>query len=132
MFTPVAARYDGPELEQGVLDFWRSERIFERIIERGGDRELFVFYEGPPTANGRPGIHHVLARTSGDAEALVFALRRELLALEPSLVFMSSSTLEKSLETSLLPERVGAMLAAGFGGLGTLLASIDGNDATHC
>ena len=69
-------------------------------------------------------FNHLLARTSGDAEALVFAMRRELLTLEPSLVFMSSSTLEKSLESSLLPERVGAILAAGFGGLGTLLAAI--------
>ena len=66
MFTPVAAKYDGPELERGILDFWASERIFERIIEQGRDRELFVFYEGPPTANGRPGIHHVLARTFKD------------------------------------------------------------------
>jgi len=66
MFTPVAARYDGPELERGILDFWRNERIFERIIEQGRDRKLFVFYEGPPTANGRPGIHHVLARTFKD------------------------------------------------------------------
>ena len=66
MFTPVAARYDGPELERGVLDFWQSERIFERIIEEGLERELFVFFEGPPTANGRPGIHHVLARTFKD------------------------------------------------------------------
>jgi isoleucyl-tRNA synthetase len=66
MFTPVAARYDGPELERGVLDFWRTERVFERIIDQGRNRELFVFYEGPPTANGRPGIHHVLARTFKD------------------------------------------------------------------
>ena len=66
MFTPVAARYDGPELERGVLDFWQSERIFERIIVEGLERELFVFFEGPPTANGRPGIHHVLARTFKD------------------------------------------------------------------
>ena len=69
-------------------------------------------------------FNHLLARTSGDAEALVFAMRRELLTLEPGLVFMSSSTMEKSLETSLLPERAGAVLAAGFGGLGTLLAAI--------
>jgi isoleucyl-tRNA synthetase len=66
MFKPVAARYDGPELEQHVLEFWRRERVFEQIIEQGSDRELFVFYEGPPTANGRPGIHHVLARTFKD------------------------------------------------------------------
>jgi isoleucyl-tRNA synthetase len=49
-----------------MLDFWQRERIFERVIEAGRDRELFVFYEGPPTANGRPGIHHVLARTFKD------------------------------------------------------------------
>ena len=69
-------------------------------------------------------FNHLLARTSGDAEALVFAMRRELLTLEPGLVFISSSTMEKSLETSLLPARVSAVLAAGFGGLGTLLAAI--------
>jgi len=66
MFKPVEPRYDGPELEQRMLDFWQRERIFERVIEAGRDRELFVFYEGPPTANGRPGIHHVLARTFKD------------------------------------------------------------------
>jgi isoleucyl-tRNA synthetase len=66
MFKPVEPRYDGPDLEQKVLDFWQSERVFERIIEQGKDRKLFVFYEGPPTANGRPGIHHVLARTFKD------------------------------------------------------------------
>jgi len=49
-----------------MLEFWEAERVFERIIEQGSDRELFVFYEGPPTANGRPGIHHVLARTFKD------------------------------------------------------------------
>jgi isoleucyl-tRNA synthetase len=66
MFKPVEPRYDGPDLEQKVLDFWQSERVFERIIEQGENRQLFVFYEGPPTANGRPGIHHVLARTFKD------------------------------------------------------------------
>ena len=66
MFKPVAARYSGPELEREVLEFWEGERVFEKIIEQGADRELFVFYEGPPTANGKPGIHHVLARTFKD------------------------------------------------------------------
>jgi len=66
MFKPVEPRYDGPELEQEVLEFWQNERLFERVIEQGKDRKLFVFYEGPPTANGRPGIHHVLARTFKD------------------------------------------------------------------
>jgi isoleucyl-tRNA synthetase len=66
MLEQVPARYDGPALERRVLDFWRQEKIFERVIESGRDRPAFVFYEGPPTANGRPGIHHVLARTFKD------------------------------------------------------------------
>jgi isoleucyl-tRNA synthetase len=66
MFEPVAARYDGPELEKGILDLWRRENVFGRIMAEGAARPKFVFYEGPPTANGRPGIHHVLARTFKD------------------------------------------------------------------
>jgi isoleucyl-tRNA synthetase len=66
MFEPVAARYDGPELEKGILELWRRENVFGRIMAEGASRPKFVFYEGPPTANGRPGIHHVLARTFKD------------------------------------------------------------------
>jgi ABC-type antimicrobial peptide transport system permease subunit len=51
-------------------------------------------------------------------------MRRELLAMEPGLVFMAANTMEENLGLSLMPARVGAMLAAGFGGLGTLLAAI--------
>jgi isoleucyl-tRNA synthetase len=66
MFTEVPPRYDGPTLEAGVLDFWRREQIFQRTLTQSRGRPTFVFYEGPPTANGRPGIHHVLARTFKD------------------------------------------------------------------
>ena len=66
MFEPVGARYDGPEIEKRILDFWRHENVFGRIVAEGAGRPKFVFYEGPPTANGRPGIHHVLARTFKD------------------------------------------------------------------
>jgi len=66
MFEPVAARYDGPALEKGILELWRRENVFGRIMAEGASRPKFVFYEGPPTANGRPGIHHVLARTFKD------------------------------------------------------------------
>ncbi len=66
MFEPVPARYDGPALERRVLDFWRESKIFEQVVASGEGRPPFVFYEGPPTANGRPGIHHVLARTFKD------------------------------------------------------------------
>jgi isoleucyl-tRNA synthetase len=66
MFTPVPSRYDGPDIERAVLDFWQREQIFEKTLAQGRGRPAFVFYEGPPTANGRPGIHHVLARTFKD------------------------------------------------------------------
>ncbi|HET9705824.1 MAG TPA: ABC transporter permease [Vicinamibacterales bacterium] len=66
----------------------------------------------------------IVARTGGGAEALLAAMRRELLAMESGLVFMGNSTMEQTMGLSLMPARVGAMLAAGFGGLGTLLAAI--------
>src|SRR5687767_5469980 len=49
-------------LEEEILALWAKERTFEKVLEarRGGPR--WVFYEGPPTANGRPGLHHVLSR----------------------------------------------------------------------
>jgi isoleucyl-tRNA synthetase len=66
MFDPVGARYDGPALEKATLELWRRENVFGRIMAEGKSRPAFTFYEGPPTANGRPGIHHVLARTFKD------------------------------------------------------------------
>ena len=81
----------------------------------------FVYY----AAAQRPTRYNfLLARTSGDATTLVSDIRRELLAMEPGLVFMSSNTMEQNLGLSLMPARVGAMLATAFGGLGTLLAAI--------
>jgi isoleucyl-tRNA synthetase len=54
------------ELEQRQLELWKSEGLFSKTIEAGRNGRPFVFYEGPPTANGRPGIHHVFARTIKD------------------------------------------------------------------
>lgn len=54
------------ELEEAVLARWREERLFEQVQAARAGGEPFVFYEGPPTANGRPGIHHVFARTIKD------------------------------------------------------------------
>lgn len=53
-------------LEQEVLARWREERLFERTLTERAGSPTFVFYDGPPTANGRPGIHHVFARTVKD------------------------------------------------------------------
>ena len=66
-FEPVNPQADFPAEEQKVLEFWEQERIFERSIEEREGAEPFVFFEGPPTANGKPGIHHVEARAFKDA-----------------------------------------------------------------
>ncbi|MCZ6747791.1 MAG: isoleucine--tRNA ligase [SAR324 cluster bacterium] len=65
-FREVARRYDGPRLERDVLQFWREQRVFEKTLAHSEGRPLFTFNEGPPTANGKPGIHHVLARAFKD------------------------------------------------------------------
>jgi isoleucyl-tRNA synthetase len=55
------------DLEERALKRWRDLRVFERSLERRAAARPFTFYEGPPTANGKPGIHHVLSRTLKDA-----------------------------------------------------------------
>ena len=65
-FEPVDAKVSFPELEGGVLEFWREAGVFRRQLELHEKGPLWVFYEGPPTANGRPGVHHVEARTFKD------------------------------------------------------------------
>ena len=65
-FTKVDTRYDGPALEQGILEFWRDQTVFEKSLQHSAGKPLFTFNDGPPTANGKPGIHHVLARSFKD------------------------------------------------------------------
>ena len=65
-FDELQGRYDGPQLESDVLKFWRDEDVFAASLRKSEGRPLWTFNEGPPTANGKPGIHHVLARTFKD------------------------------------------------------------------
>ena len=65
-FEEVTGRYDGPAIEGRVLDFWREHDVFAETLKMSAGRPLFTFNEGPPTANGKPGIHHVLARSFKD------------------------------------------------------------------
>jgi isoleucyl-tRNA synthetase len=65
-FRPVDPRQSFPELEETVLERWRASDVFRRSLERRADAELWSFYEGPPTANGKPGSHHVLSRVFKD------------------------------------------------------------------
>jgi isoleucyl-tRNA synthetase len=65
-FTLIPADQPAAELEQELLARWREEKLFESTLAGREAAPPFVFFEGPPTANGRPGIHHVFARTIKD------------------------------------------------------------------
>ena len=66
MFKQLTDRINYHELEAEILRQWDEHRTFARSISSREGRPAFTFYEGPPTANGRPGIHHVMARTLKD------------------------------------------------------------------
>ncbi|GCD77237.1 isoleucine--tRNA ligase [Thermaurantimonas aggregans] len=55
-----------PEVHKEIIAYWKHIRAFERSVEEREGSQEFVFYEGPPSANGMPGIHHVMARTIKD------------------------------------------------------------------
>jgi isoleucyl-tRNA synthetase len=63
---PQYKQPDYPAFEAGILDFWKRENIFQQSIDNREGAPRFTFYEGPPSANGRPGVHHVMARTIKD------------------------------------------------------------------
>ena len=65
-FKEVTDKIKYSDLERDILEFWKTNKIFERSVSERDGKPGFTFYEGPPTANGRPGIHHVLARTLKD------------------------------------------------------------------
>src|SRR5688572_4073955 len=66
MFKPVSSKLNVTSMEEGVLKFWKQAEIFKKTVEQRQGRPEYVFYEGPPTANGKPGVHHVLARAFKD------------------------------------------------------------------
>jgi len=55
-----------PEIDQEILKFWEENQVFQKSVDERDKDNSFVFYEGPPSANGKPGIHHVMARTVKD------------------------------------------------------------------
>ncbi|MFA8342394.1 MAG: isoleucine--tRNA ligase [Rhodothermaceae bacterium] len=66
MFKQYSDKVKYPEIEERVLKFWKENKVFEKSISTRSDAKPYTFYEGPPTANGKPGIHHVMARTLKD------------------------------------------------------------------
>ncbi len=101
-----------------------------RIVGVTSDHKRHSVLEAPApfvhfaTAQRPTRYNYLIARTAGDEGRLLETMRKELLAMEPGLVFMGSTTMRESLAASLMPARVGAILAAAFGALGTLLAAI--------
>ena len=65
-YRPIETKVDYPAFERGILELWREQDVFARSLKAREGAPEWVFYEGPPTANGKPGIHHVLARTFKD------------------------------------------------------------------
>ncbi len=66
MFKEIVSQDELPKSEKEILQYWKDHQIFQKSLKERPENNLFVFYEGPPTANGKPGIHHVLARTVKD------------------------------------------------------------------
>jgi len=66
MYKAVPAQIDLPAMEHEILDLWDRESVFAQSVARAEGRPLWTFYEGPPTANGTPGAHHVEARVFKD------------------------------------------------------------------
>ena len=66
MFSSLPDDLSYPSLEQDILEYWDQHGVFDRSIKEREGAPSFTFYEGPPTVNGKPGIHHVLARTIKD------------------------------------------------------------------
>ncbi|MDP1707397.1 MAG: class I tRNA ligase family protein [bacterium] len=65
--TDMSEKSEAAKREEKILAFWESERIFEKSLAKKSPKGDFIFYEGPPTANGKPGIHHLEARAFKDA-----------------------------------------------------------------
>ena len=66
MYRPVPAKIDLPQMEREIIAFWQKNDVFHRSLRQTADGPQWTFYEGPPTANGTPGVHHVEARVFKD------------------------------------------------------------------
>ena len=65
-FSDVTSKVSFPDMERDILQFWKEKDIFRRSMKERENGPVFTFFEGPPTANGAPGVHHVLARVFKD------------------------------------------------------------------
>ncbi len=110
MFKQFDEKISYPKIEEKILKYWKENKIFEKSIETRDKYFHFTFYEGPPTVNGKPGIHHVMARTLKDLVCRYktmkgFRIQRKAgwdthglpieIALEKDLGFTQKSDIEK-------------------------------------
>ena len=65
-YCDIPSQRESVDAEATILEYWEKHDIFKRSIDEKPAGNPFVFYEGPPTANGRPGVHHAMARTIKD------------------------------------------------------------------
>ena len=77
-YQPVDPKQSFPRLEEEILERWRERDVFGESVRRRQGAEPYVFYEGPPTANGRPGSHHVLSRAFKDVFPRFHTMRGRL------------------------------------------------------
>lgn len=66
MFNEDLLKLPLPGMEEDILKFWQNDNTFQKSMDKNKKNKPFVFYEGPPTANGKPGIHHILSRVMKD------------------------------------------------------------------
>jgi len=66
-FKKFETKVNIPKREEEIIEFWKKNKIFEKSVEQRNPENRFVFYEGPPTANGKPGVHHGLSRVFKDS-----------------------------------------------------------------
>jgi isoleucyl-tRNA synthetase len=74
MFREVSTKINFAQLESDILCFWKEQGIFKKSIERRKKGPHYTFYEGPPTANGSPGVHSVLSRLYKDGIRMAYQL----------------------------------------------------------
>lgn len=65
-FKSITAPDKIPALEESLVEYWESAKVFERSVSGRKTQKKFIFFEGPPTANGKPGVHHIIARLCKD------------------------------------------------------------------
>jgi isoleucyl-tRNA synthetase len=66
MLDELKGDFSHPKLEEEIIEYWKKHGIFKKVQDSRAGKSEYIFFEGPPTANGRPGVHHTISRTLKD------------------------------------------------------------------